>query len=102
MIPRLLIAIVLPALLIGCAGTPRRVLNPRVNKSPVVFESPRAAEAFERSVDKRYDKGEAVIKKQSATLSRNAFFNREVLEADTDLDGIISEREAYRYAEKSN
>jgi hypothetical protein len=31
-------------------------------------------------------------------LSKNAFFNREVIEADTDLDGIISEREAYRYA----
>jgi hypothetical protein len=101
MIPRLLIAALLAIALTGCAGKPKRVLNPGVTRSPVVYESPMAAEAFESSVARRYDRGDAVVKPLGAVLSKNAFFNKEAIAADTDLDGIISELEAYHYAEKS-
>ena len=61
-----------------------------------MFESEAASEAFEEELDDRYDGGEADI--GPVRLSRNAFFNQQIEVADRDNDGIITEREAERYA----
>ncbi len=78
----------------GCGET-KKVLNPRVSTMPVVFESDGAREAFLAELSERYEQGAARL--PPGTLSRNAYFNREVVHADTDGDGIISDSEAYRY-----
>lgn len=98
LIALLLLAALLPPLG-GCSSDTKRVLNPQVEKNPVVYESPEAAKTFDNAVRDRYDHGGGVIRTLRAQLSRNAYFNRQVVVADTDLDGIISDREAYRYAE---
>jgi hypothetical protein len=85
-------------LLVGGCGTEPRILNPTVERNPIVFESPLAAEVFEEELDDRYDSGEADIEPLRGRLSRNAFFNQEVKKADTDNDGILTDVEVTRYA----
>jgi hypothetical protein len=80
----------------ACGGA-KRILNPTVQRSPVVFESDQAMSAFEAALAARYDGGAADL--PPGRLSQNAFFNREIIHADTDGDGIISDAEAMRYAE---
>jgi hypothetical protein len=88
--------LLLPAslLLSGC-GTSHLVLNPRVNPSPVVFESDQARVAFVDEIRDRHDDGDAV--RPPGELSRHAYYNQEVMAADGDGDGIISDTEAYNY-----
>lgn len=85
--------------LMGCSHQ-ARVLNPKVARAPVVFESPNAADTFEDALEERYDDGAARVASKSGVLSQNAFFNREITVADRDGDGIISDREALRYADR--
>jgi hypothetical protein len=95
----------LPVLLLsaGCAEAPTGpVLNPTVSRSPVVFESARGQSTFEKAVTERYRDGGGYIQSMHARLSKNAFFNQNVQLADTDGDGIISDREAQEYAESEN
>ncbi len=87
------------AMIAGCKSN-KRILNPTVERNPVVFESPQGADAFEQALDERYDAGEADIKQLRARLSRNAFFNQQIKVADRDNDGIITDVEAGRYAKK--
>jgi outer membrane murein-binding lipoprotein Lpp len=90
-----------PTFVAGCAERQARVLNPKVGRAPVVFESNVAASTFEEALEDRYDDGAAKIATLHAQLSQNAFFNREVTAADLDSDGIISDLEAHRYATDS-
>jgi hypothetical protein len=94
---RLCLLLLAGAALTGCSHE-ARVLNPRVARAPVVFESPHAADTFEDALHDRYDDGAARIASRSGVLSQNAFFNREITHADQDGDGIISDHEALRYA----
>jgi hypothetical protein len=80
--------------LAGCAKH-ERVLNPKVSTTPVVFESDQAQSAFGDAVRDRYDAGGA--ERPPGKLSKNAYYNQEIAEADRDGDGIISDSEAYRY-----
>lgn len=82
----------------GC-GSNKTILNPTVERTPIVFESPEAAEVFEDELDDRYDSGEADIAQLRGRLSRNAFFNQQIKVADRDNDGIITDAEAQAYAE---
>lgn len=82
---------------LGCSSK-KKILNPTVDRNPVVFESAQAAELFEDELDDRYDSGEADIAQMQARLSRNAFFNQQIKVADRDNDGIITDVEAWRYA----
>lgn len=92
-----LFALLVLASLTGCGET-KKVLNPRVGTMPVLFESDGARDAFLIELGERYEAGAAKL--PPGTLSRNAYFNREVVNADIDGDGIISDREAYRYIEE--
>jgi hypothetical protein len=80
----------------GCADN-KKILSPNIERTPVVFESPAAAEAFEDELEDRYDGGEADVQ-QNSRYSLNAFFNQQIRKADRDNDGIITEVEAQRYA----
>lgn len=82
----------------GCRSN-LRILNPGVERAPIVFESPAAAETFERELEDRYDDGDADVPALGGRLSLAAFFNQEIKVADRDNDGIITEAEAERYAE---
>ncbi len=82
----------------GCSSK-KKILNPTVERNPIVFESPQAAETFEDELDDRYDAGEADVAQLRGRLSLNAFFNQQVKRADHDRDGIITDVEAWRYAE---
>lgn len=81
----------------GCSSN-RRILNPTVERQPIVFESPQAADAFEEALDDRYDDGEADIAQLRGRLSKNAFFNQQIKVADSNGDGVITDEEAWRYA----
>ncbi len=81
----------------GCSSN-RRILNPTVDRTPIVFESDQGANAFEEALDERYDDGEADIAQLRGRLSRNAFFNQEIRVADSNGDGVITDLEAWRYA----
>ena len=87
------------AALAGCSHE-AVVLNPKVARAPVVFESPQAADTFDEAHEDRYDDGAARVATLRGVLSENAFFNREVAIADRDGDGIISDHEALRYADE--
>ena len=93
---RTTLVIAAAAALVACGG-PTRILNPTVQRSPVVFESDQAMSAFESALAARYAGGAADL--PPGRLSQNAFFNREIAEADVDGDGIISDAEALRYAD---
>ncbi|MCA9618380.1 MAG: hypothetical protein KC731_05145 [Myxococcales bacterium] len=84
--------------LAGCSKQ-SRVLNPKVQETPMLFESAQASETFRDALQDRYESGEADVTALRGRLSRNAFFNREVMLADMDGDGIISDREAVHYAQ---
>ncbi len=88
----------LPLGLLGCSGNVR-IVNPTVERRPVVFESSAAESAFEEELQDRYDDGEADVKQPAGRLSLNAFFNDQVKVADRDNDGIITDSEAQRYGE---
>ena len=81
----------------GCASN-YRILNPSVERTPMVFESPQAASVFEDELDERYDSGDADIPQRQGRLSRNAFFNQQIQVADSNNDGVITDIEAWRYA----
>jgi hypothetical protein len=97
-IARGLIALaVLGAALSACAGDRGRILNPEVPRNPVIYESNWARDTFEDAVQDRWDDGRAKLPGGAGTLSSNAYFNREVVSADLDGDGILSEIEAQQY-----
>jgi hypothetical protein len=96
----LTLALAVSTAALGC-GSNLLVLNPRVARSPAVYESDQAAHAFKQAVDERYENGEAIIGK-TAQLSENAFFNQQLQVADGNIDGIISDGEAHRYATSIN
>jgi hypothetical protein len=85
---------------LGCKDK-LRILNPRVTRNPVVFETPQGAGAFEDALDERYDRGDADVKQVRGRLSKNAFFNQQIERADENGDGIISDKEALRYVERT-
>lgn len=91
-------ASLLAVALVGCASN-KTILNPTVERTPIVFESESAREAFEDELDDRYDSGEADIAQLRGRLSRNAFFNQQIKVADRDNDGIITDAEAQAYGE---
>jgi len=95
-IPKLALALIVVSTAIGCSSRVQ-VLNPRVGRTPVVYESDGGASAFERAVEERYSRGDASIG-QGKMLSLNAFFNQQAELADGNTDGIISDSEAGRYA----
>ena len=83
---------------IGCAKE-QRILNPDVDRDPVVFESDEGMSAFEEELESRYEDGQADIAQLQGRLSLNAFFNQQVQRADRNGDGIISDSEAQRYSQ---
>ncbi len=94
---------VLLLLLAACGAEAQvPVLNPTVERSPVVFESSRAESVFVKSLDQRYEDGEGYVQSMHARLSKNAFYNQHVQIADQDGDGIITDAEAAEYAESRN
>jgi hypothetical protein len=103
LIPVLPSAVVTSAVLVstvGCGGPELRVINPDVSRKPYVFESDAAETRFEEEVERRYDDGEAVVEADLSQYSQNAFYNQQLDEADTNIDGIISEAESARYQER--
>lgn len=96
-----LIALVLSSsLMSGCAEDRGLILNPKVPRNPVVYESPWAAETFEDEIHSRWNDGEGVLPNNKGMLSLNAFFNRELELADVDGDGILNDQEVASYAER--
>lgn len=88
------------ALICGCAQDRGLILNPKVPRNPVVYESPWGAETFEDEVRSRWNDGEGVLPGNKGMLSLNAFFNRELELADLDGDGILNDREVAGYTER--
>ncbi len=83
--------------MLACSATPVRIANPDVSRNPVIFESDDAMRAFGAAVAERYDDGGADIGPR-LRLSENAYYNQQIEKADHDADGIITDREASRYA----
>jgi hypothetical protein len=101
---RLLLApLVLLAALAATAGCKDKMgtLNPSVPRNPIVFESPQGEDAFEASLDERYDRGDADVKLLRARLSKNAFFNQQIEKADENGDGILSDTEVVSYQRRT-
>ncbi len=95
-----LVLIAICSSLLGCAQDRGLILNPKVPRNPVVYESPWGAETFEDEIQSRWNDGEGVLPDNKGMLSLNAFFNRELELADVDGDGILNDQEVAGYAER--
>jgi len=95
-----LVAAALASMACACAPAKVRIVNPGVDRTPVVFESRGASHTFEQALKIHYDDGAAQLGSPQVQWSRNAFFNQQVSLADSNADGIISDFEAVSYAQE--
>lgn len=100
------------AFLTSCLFSNRseRVVEPDAARRTVQFQSDAGLEQFQRTVSRAYRKGDGVRSESEVAipfvlhsesremLSENAYFNEQVVKADMDGDGVLSDAECRAYA----
>jgi len=96
----------------GCLinSASEKVIEPDAPRTTVRFESEKGMAAFQKESEKRYRAGGGergsgafaipfvIAVAEKRVLSENAFYNTQVLKADVNGDGTISDAEARVYA----
>jgi hypothetical protein len=97
----------------GCLinSSNEKVVQPDAKRVAVDFESEQALATFQKAVAARYAGDGGVVSRsgfaipfvigasEKRVLSENAFYNAQVVKADADGDGRLSEAEARVYAQ---